>query len=538
MDSQGHADEDGSTAASDDAAAVTRRLLDAVPDLAYVVDPSGGLRWWNRRLAEVTGCSEAELAGKPVVGLVAPEQRDRARESVLGAGADRAARRVFDVQAADGGTVPHEFEAAAVTDDDGTVTALAGIARDISARRERSEAIRRQRDQLETLNRINEAVGEIAHALAGALTREEIEETVCDRLADNDLYRAVWIARVGRDGELETAAVASDVDDFLATRERVWDEVDREGPAAAVLRTGEVVTARDIRHDDSPTTGNEASAVAEIHSAIAVPISYRGTSYGVLAAYSDRPDAFSERELSAFTRLGEVTGHAINATQTERLLLSEGAVELEFEITDEEALFCRLTEGRDCAYRLEWAAPLDHGAVKQFVAIDGASADTVFAVAAGTDRVRDCRLLSEDDGLLFEFVLEESVVRELMDAGANTRSVEAVDGAARVVAELPRDGDARSVVDDFLDVYDDARFVAKRVVDHREDGDGGPLGHRLTVKQRDALEVATRAGYFEWPRESTAEEVADRLDVSSATLHYHLRCAQREIMSEILTDSS
>jgi predicted DNA binding protein len=299
-----------------------------------------------------------------------------------------------------------------------------------------------------------------------------------------------------------------------------------------------VVTARDIRHDDSPTTGSEASAVAEIHSAIAVPISYRGTSYGVLAAYSDRPDAFSERELSAFTRLGEVTGHAINATQTERLLLSKGAVELEFEITDEEALFCRLTEGRDCTYRLEWAAPLDHGAVKQFVAIDGASPDTVFAVAAGTDRVRDCRLLSEDDGLLFEFVLEESVVRELMDAGANTRSVEAVDDAARVVAELPRDGDARSVVDDFLDVYDDAHFVAKRVVDHREDGDGGPLGDQLTVKQRDALEVATRAGYFEWPRESTAEEVADRLDVSSATLHYHLRCAQREIMSEILTDSS
>jgi PAS domain S-box-containing protein len=525
------------TTGSDDAAVVTRRLLDAVPDLAYVVDPDGRLEWWNRRLAEVTGYGPDELAGKAVVDLVVPEQRERARRSVLGAGADAAARRVFGVLTADGGRIPHEFEAAAVTNDDGDVTALAGIARDISARRERSEAIRRQRDQLETLNRINEAVGEVARALAGALTREEIEETVCEQLAASDLYRAVWIGRGGRDGTLEPTAVASDVEDLLEHRERLWEETGEEFPADVVLRTGEAIALRNIPESSYPAAVRESSEAAGIYAAIAVPVGYRATVYGVLAAYSERPDAFSDRELSAFRRLGEVVGHAINATQTERLLLSEGVVELEFEVSDREALFSRLTADRECACRLEWAAPMDQGAVKEFVAIEGASADTVFAVAADTDRVRDCRLLSEGDEHLFEFVLEGSVIRTLMDAGANTRSVEAADGSVRVVAEAPGDGDVRGIVDDFLSVYDDAHLVAKRVVDRRQGGDGGAIVGQLTDKQREAMEAALSSGYFEWPRDSTAEEVADRLGVSSATLHYHLRSAQGAILSALLDDS-
>jgi len=53
----------------------------------------------------------------------------------------------------------------------------------------------------------------------------------------------------------------------------------------------------------------------------------------------------------------------------------------------------------------------------------------------------------------------------------------------------------------------------------------------LTERQRDVLEAAYEAGYFEWPRESTAEEVADSLDIASPTLHSHLRKAENHILT-------
>jgi predicted DNA binding protein len=64
---------------------------------------------------------------------------------------------------------------------------------------------------------------------------------------------------------------------------------------------------------------------------------------------------------------------------------------------------------------------------------------------------------------------------------------------------------------------------------------GGVLDE-LTDRQREVLEAAYQAGYFAWPRESTAEEVADALGLSSPTVHGHLRKAEVVILSALLDD--
>nr|WP_255457504.1 helix-turn-helix domain-containing protein [Halorussus sp. JP-T4] len=56
----------------------------------------------------------------------------------------------------------------------------------------------------------------------------------------------------------------------------------------------------------------------------------------------------------------------------------------------------------------------------------------------------------------------------------------------------------------------------------------------MTEKQRTALQAAYFGGYYEYPRESTGEEVADSLDISSPTLHQHLRAAQRKLVGTFL----
>jgi len=55
----------------------------------------------------------------------------------------------------------------------------------------------------------------------------------------------------------------------------------------------------------------------------------------------------------------------------------------------------------------------------------------------------------------------------------------------------------------------------------------------MTDRQREALEVAYRAGYFHWPRETSAEGVADRLDITRPTLQAHLRKAQQHLLEAL-----
>ena len=56
----------------------------------------------------------------------------------------------------------------------------------------------------------------------------------------------------------------------------------------------------------------------------------------------------------------------------------------------------------------------------------------------------------------------------------------------------------------------------------------------LTDRQYEVIKYAVEAGYFEWPRELTAEELAEQMDITPATLFEHLRKAESKLLTEAL----
>jgi hypothetical protein len=55
--------------------------------------------------------------------------------------------------------------------------------------------------------------------------------------------------------------------------------------------------------------------------------------------------------------------------------------------------------------------------------------------------------------------------------------------------------------------------------------------HRCTERQREVLLTAYEVGYYEWPRETDAQTLADDLGIASVRLHKHLRAAERKIVA-------
>jgi DNA-directed RNA polymerase specialized sigma24 family protein len=64
--------------------------------------------------------------------------------------------------------------------------------------------------------------------------------------------------------------------------------------------------------------------------------------------------------------------------------------------------------------------------------------------------------------------------------------------------------------------------------------EGGRLLDTLTARQREVLEAATAAGYYETPRDATHEDVAERLDCSPATVSEHLQKAERAVFTALV----
>lgn len=63
----------------------------------------------------------------------------------------------------------------------------------------------------------------------------------------------------------------------------------------------------------------------------------------------------------------------------------------------------------------------------------------------------------------------------------------------------------------------------------------GGIEDELTRRQRAALGAAYHAGFYEWPRETTAESVSDSLSIAPATFSQHLRKAEKKVFDELFT---
>ena len=393
---------------------------------------------------------------------------------------------------------------------------------------ERERRLERQRDELARLDRINVVIQGIIRGLVGAATREEIERTVCERIAASDLYGVAWIAERDETGGLavETGAGVEDIA-AVATDGGLAD------PGVRALETGTV----QVVEEPSPSMADAHGSSGPM---AMVPLSYREVVYGVLGLSATHPDAFAERERAGLTVLGEVAGFAISAAQNMKLLLSDTAVAVTLRLTDDTAFPVAVTDRLDCRYSLDGMVPAADDTVLQYVTIEGTPPESVLDLAETFPGIVEARLVSggEEDGL-FEFATTEGPADIAIDMGGTVRRLTAEDGEARLVCEVAADTDVRRVVDAFEAAYPGTAFLSKRAVElpvGTEAGFRQAVDDRLTEKQRAAVRAAFFAGYYDWPRGSTAEELAASMGISSPTLHSHLRKAQRKLLTAFLDD--
>jgi predicted DNA binding protein len=150
--------------------------------------------------------------------------------------------------------------------------------------------------------------------------------------------------------------------------------------------------------------------------------------------------------------------------------------------------------------------------------------------------IADSRLLGADDRRCrFELRISgPSLAAPIADHGGSFERLVFDDGRVDVIATFPADAPISDIVESFVDRYPSTELLARR---HREREPAAteqrPL-RALTDRQREALDVAYHSGFFEWPRESTGEEIAQRLDITAPTFLEHLRRAERDVVGALL----
>ncbi|MDS0474679.1 MEDS domain-containing protein [Natrinema sp. 1APR25-10V2] len=430
------------------------------------------------------------------------------------------------------------------------------VARSTQAALERAEherMLEKRNEQLRHLNQINQTIRQIDQALVQASSREEIETIVCKHLAETESYRFVWIG--DRDPLTETFIPqqwAGDgnpyLDELYALTDVDGDNTDSstqdviDSPSRRALKSDEVYAVPNVLTTTEFETWRRVALANGFYSALSIPLVHSSTEYGVLNVYADEPNAMTEMEQNVLEELGATIAHAIDAAETRASLHTSQFTEVGLRITDSQSRLRRLANQIEGDLEINTVLPETDDGLQLFFTVSDVPGETVLTTAEKSPSVTTVRQIAErDQGTLFEAVVDvESGIPMMMEQfDASVTHLSATEEAVKAIVALPQRNDVSTFVDQFKDVYSDTTVTSvQRVTQSVETAESfyADIEDTLTDRQLEALQLAYHSGYFEWPRESSATEVAESLGVTQPTFNGHLRAGQRKLFSMLFDE--
>jgi PAS domain S-box-containing protein len=442
----------------------------------------------------------------------------------------------------DGDPFWNRVDIAPVTGPDGEPTHYVGFQLDVTDRVEAEREARRQaakatreRETVEALlERLDGLVTDVTSSLLGADSRSAVERAVCDSLVATDEYALAWVC------ERDPASDALSVTTWAGSDDPIESDLagDADDPVARAARTGEVQVATD---------GSLPARYADlaIGGLAAVPLQYGDVGYGVLAVGLAPSATLSQPEQRVLSAVGRSTAMALHDLTSQQLLGSDQVTELVFSLSGTDPFFVGLSGDLDAEFVHAGTVTREEGATTFFFETN-AESEAVEAAVADHDEVLAYAPVtvggSTDDGdnggrSVVEFTVERSpLVQLLLDRGGRITAMSAEGGTGELTVEIPPDAQPRSVVEAVEDGVPGADLSAyreqERPAETRQDV-RGRIDDRLTDRQATALRTAIVGGFFEWPRETTGEDLAESMDIGRSTFHQHLRAAQRKVFEEL-----
>ena len=222
----------------------------------------------------------------------------------------------------------------------------------------------------------------------------------------------------------------------------------------------------------------------------------------------------------------------------EERLTSDQVRLLEFR-TDQSAVPPTLrAEDGDTRIEVDSVVPLPDGTTVQYMGTADLPASDFVDAVEEVPHYREARLLSTaNEYTRIEAHAKSATVSAVFPSlGGRARAVIITPDEVRFLGELPGDVDPRLAADGIREFHPEAELVAEELV-YSPHLLYDIVVDALTDRQFAALDVAYFGGYFDTPRTSTGDELADRFGVTRQTFNHHLRKAQRTVFKHLFEKS-
>lgn len=507
--------------------------MDALPMRIAVIDRDGTIRHTNRpwrEYAASNGIDDPAMIG--VDYLAASKEADQAVNEGI--------RGVLDAET---DVFTYEYPCETPTEmrwflmrvapfiEDGTrYAALAHI--DITERKRQEQ----KREAL--LSRVRGLVTEAASTIASADDEQAILTGLPEIVVDAGPYTSAWSFQHDiRTDSLTRAYVAgranpNDITDIPL------EDANTTNPAARAFETMEpevlapgAASHIDERDTRAPRFGSTFTLLLPIH--------YQGTRYGLLGVEGPTDSISPDIERETLAAVARIAGQTLYDLEHRQML--HGTREFALEYTgplEPDPIF---EVAADIEARISLKEVLPSGDNRSYVLqVDETGVDSFRLAAEAHDSIRTVGLLGAPerglievtvDGGILDRISTEPVAIETFTVGPNS-------GTLRMA--VPTERRARALHEGVLSDCPGLELREKQERDRPTDRTAEfvePVLESLTDRQAAALLKSFRGGYFESPRGTDGDELADSMGITRQTFHQHLQSAQQKVFERILEDS-
>lgn len=405
-----------------------------------------------------------------------------------------------------------------LVDEQNQARRLVGFSNDITAKKEYQRNLNWERELNET----------IRTAFINSQDRSDLESTVVRHLYDYG-YSLVWIGDWLADELQPRSVVGKEVQvEALGFDTSIKRHEQLPSIKAAVEREPNFV---------SDFTGNSKSEWHKtayrcgFRSAGTLPLIYNDICYGVLSLYSEEPDTFDETTNRNLVSLSDTLAAVLHNIETESILSSDRHLRAKIQLFGANYYLRELVAQAECSdIRINVHETLPHGEddIVQFVSVDGTDVDVLLDAASSNATVCDSTVMkaSERMQLVHQNNTPETTLAGL---GARVHSTSVTAERTDILIEVPNKNVLRTAIEALEGLSDHVSVLScTESGTNQPQRDEHPLGE-LTERQLTVLQAAHHHGYFKQPREASATEVAESLNITHPTFLEHLRIAQGKL---------
>lgn len=282
-------------------------ILHHIQDTVFRTDLEGHLTWVSPSVTLLSGRNPEALMGQPLTANLV----DGLPFSTLRQQLDLGGGQLRDIETrvvtASGDVRWISTNCQYFRDEDGHLSGVEGVSRDVSAYKRAQAQIRRLNQLYSMLSHANRAMVQLESK--AALYRE-----LCRVIVTIGGFRMVWIGEVGADRRTVTPVHSDGSDgDYMHYLHDIPldDSPGGSGPVAVALKQGQVVVVNDVANDPRMAPWRDA-ALARGYRALAIfPFRRAGEPFGALNVYMGEAGYFSADHVELLECLAGDISHAL-----------------------------------------------------------------------------------------------------------------------------------------------------------------------------------------------------------------------------------